>query len=237
MTMWRGIAAIAVAGCSASALDVPADPQGTSAPIETSACERNFYDDEVVCYPTDDIGVRFRVPLTGKPSGYVGARLPNVSVFGYLEVDPSQPIDTSIGPRAISMAEFYDPESRRLRVLQLLRYEPFCPSAVSEARAIVAYSVELAHRGVLTLAITAHTSSEDPATAGDLDTWIEEQQINYTAAIGTQPVLDVDPSCNPVFVYVDARSMEVLGAAYDNDGKYAQLEQWVDWASKNPARP
>ncbi len=173
---------------------------------------------EGAAYPTDHIGTRYRT--TQRP----GDRLQNFAFQGYVRSNKSG------GLKTVSMADFYDPEAKRHRVLHLQGLAAWCPICASEAAATQKEHDALEAEGAVIVQILLQGKTRNVgASLTDLDAWVGRYSTKHTV------LLDVDAKRLGVFgidgfpwnALVDTRTMEILHqgvgapqdlAAYVRDG-------------------
>jgi hypothetical protein len=183
-----------------------------------------------VPYPSDDLGGRPR-DSTGP-----GARIPNFSFRGY----PDSIV--SGGLQVVSLADAFDPEQRRNKVLYLVAAVAWCPHCAAITQAMTAAAPELRSEGCVmlqTLMEPAHPS--DAMRLSDLGGWVDRFRTDFTIVFDVQgrrlgSVADLSEV--PWEAVVDTRSMEIL--AIERGGPEdlkATIRQALDWVSQNPARP
>ncbi len=141
-----------------------------------------------------------------------GSVIQNFKFQGYPGADPSQ------GLQAISLADYYDPCNKRLKLLHLNVAGVWCTSCNQETDAIVAGKSQLdAARVVVLQAIDDGKSPGVPATQSDLDFWISRHKSNFTSML--DPGLNdlggffPNPSSIPWNFDIDPRTMEIVSAA------------------------
>lgn len=177
-----------------------------------------------VPYPTDNVGPRKRIGSTP------GQRLPNLAFHAYLDGDRSQ-LST------ISMADFYDPEMKRHKVLHLMIAATWC--AICSAELEAAISIKEQARGIgvvfVEVIVSGATAGKGPSS-DEVEGWMKRHGTNITTAIDVRAKklgpLGIDPIAMPHDILVDTRTMEILdssvGAPLDV-GKYVQsATRWVD---------
>jgi hypothetical protein len=132
------------------------------------------------------------VPYPSPASGYghtprVGTRvagsvIANLKFYGY----PNG--DTSKGLQVVSLADFYDPCSRRFKLLHLSVAGVWCMPCNQETDALVAAQANLAGQGVVLLqALSDGRTQGVGATRQDLDTWMGRHKINFTETLDPGP--------------------------------------------------
>jgi hypothetical protein len=215
--------AVCAAGCGSSQLDAP-ETRGLSAP-SAEACERNFYADEVVCYPTTNVGTRFR-------SGDIpGERIANTKLLGYEALDPNVAMTKPPGPvTVVPLSDFYDPESRRSKMLMIAALDA---SSIAQSQMIAMWAQALAQRGVSIIEVLQR-SQNAPASLSDLTTWIDTTHPDVSVVVDGVQFFELVPHDGPMFVFVDARSMELLGTEQDYDPTFTAAQNWITWIDAHP---
>lgn len=209
------VLALALAACKSDGVaeDFP-DPE--IAPAATNP--------DGVPYPTDNIGGQRRVGTTR------GQRIPNFAFQAYVDGDRS-------ALRTISMADYYDPQKTRHKVLHLQIAATWCTICSSEIEATIGIKDQARAIGVVfvEVIVSGPTAGKGPST-DDVDTWMARHETTITTAVDVRArrlsALGIDPAAMPHDILVDTRSMEILdssvGAPLDV-GKYVQAGQrWVD---------
>ncbi|HRG96735.1 MAG TPA: redoxin domain-containing protein [Polyangiaceae bacterium] len=183
--------ALWLAGCSTTPTTPFDDP-------DTPAAAAN---PDGLPYPTDHIGTRARTKVR------VGDRLANFAFQGYLDGDPKGALKT------LSMADLYDPEAKRSRLLHIQGVAGWCPVCASEAKQTRTAASELRAEGAVIIQVLMQGAkrSVGPSLA-DLETWCDTYETKHAV------LLDVDGRRLGVFgidgfpwnALVDTRTMEIL---------------------------
>jgi hypothetical protein len=168
-----------------------------------------------VPYPTDRLGGQKRV---GKRPG---DRMPNLTFRGYRN-------GRAGGLETISLAEYFDPDQKRHKVLHLQIAATWCAICSSELEATLSVSEPLAQRGIrfLEIVVSGATAGKGPSLA-EVDSWIDRHKSTIPTAIDVAArrlgPLGVSGAAMPHDILIDTRSMEILdssvGAPLDV-GKY-----------------
>ena len=176
-----------------------------------------------VPYPTDRIGARARA------GGLPGERLPNFSFQGY----PGG--DRAAGLRTLSLADYFDPEQRRHKLLDIQVAAVWCTICASEAEATVSVADALAREGVvfLQVIVNGRVAAEGPSL-DDFHLWLDEHELPYAAAIDVRArrLAGVGVGTVPWDILVDTRTMEILdssaGAPVDVVDYVRSALRWVE---------
>lgn len=166
-----------------------------------------------VAYPTDDIGPNQRV------TGRYGQRIPNLTFQGY----PAS--DKAGGLKTISLADYYDPQNKRYKLLHVMLAGSWCTICQGQTKEMVPEMPELGQQGLVTVQalVNGPAVGYGPQLV-DLDAWIDKHKTPYTMVIDVQAhrfrgIWSFDGI--PVNALVDPRSMEILavGVGAPNDFK------------------
>ena len=183
--------ALWLAGCSTTPTTPFDDPDTPPAAVNPDGLP----------YPTDHIGTRARTKVRA------GDRLANFAFQGYLDGDPKGALKT------LSMADLYDPEAKRSRVLHIQGVAGWCPVCASEAKQTRTAAGDLRAEGAVISQVLMQGAkrSVGPSLA-DLETWCDTYETKHAV------LLDVDGRRLGVFgidgfpwnALVDTRTMEIL---------------------------
>jgi hypothetical protein len=122
--------------------------------------------------------------------------------------------DTSKGLQTISLADYYDPCGKRLKLLHLTVAGGWCVPCGEETDALVAAKAQLASERVTVIQALGDGPTQGvTATAMDLDNWIAKHKSNFTemldpnlANLGTFfNAANVPFNCD-----IDPRTMEII---------------------------
>lgn len=189
-------------------------------------------------YPTDNIGTN---PSTHKSSGTVGARgqrLANYKFLGYPEGS------AEAGLKPVSMANFYDPDGKRYKLIMIQAAGVWCGVCKTEMGFKQTIADALKAQGVALITTLAEGSKTgEPAIETDLVGWANRYKTNYPQLLdpGNKNLgVFYDAAALPWNAYVDARTMEILSAGVGLDAQNAEgvkknAEQWLKWLEKNSA--
>jgi len=150
---------VALAACSSSGSEQDKGVEGEGVGAAASAPDVN---PDGVPYPTDNIGT---LPRSGARKGN---RLENFKFLGYPNADMSQ------GLQPISMAQFFDPEGKKYKIIRLVASASWCPPCQGEAELVAGMKSDLEQKKVLWLTSLSEGPTSGPSTKKDLDNWIKE---------------------------------------------------------------
>jgi hypothetical protein len=190
---WCGLVAVALASCSSASPADFADPDLPGRDVNPDG----------VPYPTDHIG---RNEHAGRRSG---DRIPNFTFQAYVDGDRSAGLET------VSLADYYDPDQKRHKVLHIQLAATWCGYCSSEVSATVKVKEELGAEGVvfLEVVLAGPTVLKGPALE-EVDDWIERHKTNFTVGIDVRArrfaSMGVDGTVMPWDMLIDTRSMEIL---------------------------
>lgn len=181
-----------------------------------------------VAYPTDGIG---RLARAGTARGQ---RMPNLAFQAFVDGDRSR------GLSQVQLADFFDPEARRYRVLLFTAVATWCSVCSEETHAATKARERLtaAGVGVLQAVVNGNTVQLGPSQ-GEVEAWITRHDVAFTVGIDVRarrvyPELGVTNV--PHNFLVDTRTMEILESAV---GAPRDLEAYVavralSFVEKNP---
>jgi hypothetical protein len=185
----------AAVSCSASKDTPPDFPDPDVAGHDTNP--------DGLAYPTDHIG--------GNPhhSRVAGDRIPNFTFQAYVDGD------RAAGLKTISLADYFDPQQKRNKVLHIEVSAVWCTICSSVTSETVKIKEELAKEGVVYLEVmTAGNRAGAGPSLGEVDDWVTRHSSNITTAIDVSArrmaSIGVDPGVRPWDVVVDTRTMEIL---------------------------
>lgn len=204
-------------GCASTAEEPPfADPSVPGR--ETNA--------EGLAYPNDHLGGRARAGTQR------GDRIPNFSFQGYRDSNRASGLQT------ISLADYYDPEQKRGKVLHMMEAATWCTICDGQTREMSAAKDALVAKGVLVL--QAMMNGARPGTGPtllELDQWVDRYPTWFTVVVDERSkrvgsVADV--GAVPWNALVDLRTMEIIFAGVGRPFVYDQFAQLgADWVEKN----
>lgn len=157
-----------------------------------------------VPYPQDHLGSQDRA------GSRRGDRLPNLAFQGYVDGD------RGAGLKTVSMADFYDPEAVRHRILFVQVSATWCVYCASLSEDVVRSKDALAAEGAafIEVVINGNEAKKGPSLA-EVDQWIARHQVNYTTVLDVEArrMAGLGVSDVPWTMLVDTRSMEILDSS------------------------
>jgi hypothetical protein len=189
------VVAGAVASCSSSS-DAPPDFPDPDMPARST-------NPDGLPYPTDHIGGHAHRSKTA------GDRIPNFTFQAYVNGD------RAAGLQTISLADYFDPQQKRNKILHIEVSAVWCTICSSVTQETVKIKEELAKEGVAYLEVmTAGSRPGAGPSLGEVDDWVTRHQSNITTAIDVSARrlagIGVDSGVRPWDIVVDTRSMEIL---------------------------
>jgi hypothetical protein len=155
-----------------------------------------------IAYPTDRLG------STPRQGPTPGDHFPNLTFRGY----PGS--NRAAGLQTVSLADYYDPDAARHRVLHLMAAALWCPHCQHETDLMAAAAPTLTAEGaVFVQAAIDGASRDEPPDLCSVESWMTDHGTNFTV------VFDVDArrigavaeiSGVPWNALIDTRTMEVL---------------------------
>jgi hypothetical protein len=159
-----------------------------------------------VAYPTDHLGGH---PRSGKRPG---DRIPNFTFQAYVDGD------RAAGLKTISLADYFDPQQSRHKILHIEVSAVWCTICSSVTEATVKVKEPLGKEGIVYLEVmTAGKSGGVGPSLGEVDDWVGGHQSNITTAIDVRSRrlagIGIDPGVRPWDIVVDTRTMEILDSS------------------------
>ncbi|MBP9112505.1 MAG: redoxin domain-containing protein [Polyangiaceae bacterium] len=186
-----------------------------------------------VAYPSDSLGVKAKGAARGD-------RFPNLSFLGYKNDVASTVVTKKSSLDAVSMANYYDPEGKRYKIIHIIASSVWCGPCNAETDELNTVAEELAAEKVIIIqAMIDGPKQGVGATQKDLDSWILNKENRFTTFL--------DPNVEKLGEFfkagavpwnadIDARSMEILkaevGAPADVKGS---ILKWTKWYDSNPS--
>jgi hypothetical protein len=223
MRAWWPLLVCALAGCSSSS------STDTTAAFKDDAVAPHPANPDGVAYPTDDIGAR---PRAGSRPGQ---RIPNLTFQGYVDSD------RSAGLKVISLADYYDPDAKRYRLLHIMLAASWCSICMAQTRQMVAALPALKAEGLVVVQALVHgpTPKQGP-TLADFDAWIGKHATAHTMVIDVRAHRFLELwtfEAVPVNALVDPRTMEILEADIGAPQDYTTYARGGLRAAAAPPRP
>ncbi len=154
-------------------------------------------------YPSSSIGRKARA---GSTPGNV---IENFTFQGYPNADESK------GLQPISLADYYDPCGKRIKMLHLTVAGAWCVPCAEETDSLVAAKAQLASERVTVIQALGDGPIEGmAATTADLDNWIAKHGSNFTENARPEPLRIWGAFFNAATVPwncdIDPRTMEII---------------------------
>jgi hypothetical protein len=210
-----GVFALAsVVSCSSSS--APATAACTTTP-DTSDDGGTDVNPDGVAYPTGCYG------HTARSGSTPGSILQNLKFQGYLNGDSTQPLTT------ISLADYYDPCTKRYKLIHLSVAAIWCTACSGETDDFVAAKSSFDAQQIVVLqALTEGAVEGTPATVSDLNYWISTHKSNFTEMLdpGDQNFAGFfNEAALPWNADVDPRTMEILDSSEGYSGSVQGVVQ------------
>ncbi|MCA9585722.1 MAG: redoxin domain-containing protein [Myxococcales bacterium] len=180
-----------------------------------------------VPYPTDNLG------RAARASGVRGSRIENLAFQAFVDSN------RAAGLKPVELADYFDPERKRHRVLHITAVATWCSVCSSESDDTVRVKDMLTKEGAAIMQIVVNGNSVTfGPSLGEVEGWIERHDANYTLAIDVR-ARRVSSSLGIVNVpwnlLVDVRTMEILhsqaGAPSD---VAAYVREGLRFVNENP---
>jgi hypothetical protein len=173
-------------------------------------------------YPTDSLGGLERA------TGHPGQRIPNFTFQAYVNGDRSKGLQT------ISLADFYDPQQKRFKVLDIQISQVWCAICSAETTATSEVIADLKPEGaVLLQVLTSGSDASRGPSLGEVDDWVDRHGMTYTLAIDVRSrrMSSLGVNTVPWDILIDTRTMEILdssaGAPTDVETYVRDGLRWV----------
>lgn len=181
-----------------------------------------------VPYPTDRIGGLKRA---GKRPG---DRMPNFTFRAYRNPGRAGGLET------VSLAEYFDPQQKRHKVLHLQVAATWCSICSSELEATVGVTEPLKERGVVFLEVVVSGAAPGKGPSlSEVDAWIDRHETNFPTAIDVGArrlgTIGVSGAAMPHDILIDTRTMEILDSSVGAPVDVAKyVLEAVRWVEANP---
>jgi hypothetical protein len=179
-----------------------------------------------VPYPTDSLGGIERA------SNRPGQRIPNFTFQAYVNGDRSKGLQT------ISMADFFDPDQKRHKVLDIQISQVWCTICSVETESTSLVIDELTAEGAVFLQVM--TSGNDASRGPSLeefDSWVVRHKMTYTLALDVRGrrMSGIGVSTLPWDILVDTRTMEILDSSAGAPADVAKyVREGLQWVASHP---
>ncbi len=182
-----------------------------------------------VFYPTSGIGRR---PRQGSQPGDV---IENLQFSGYAAGDISS------GLRTISMVDYFDPNTKKYKIVVVAGTSNACPYCQKEADDVASMREQFQSDKVAFLNAVLEGSKQTASTKSDLDAWVKTRHANFPAFLdpGGEKLARYGLSAYPLNIVIDARSMEILAVVSGDptDGIQALAKTYAKWVDTHAPRP
>ena len=212
---------VALVACSSSNTPVEQDKgvEGEGVGAADSAPDVN---PDGVPYPTDNVGTS---PRLGNRKGN---RLQNFKFLGY----PDANVGGGLQP--ISMAQFFDPEGKKYKLIRIVASGSWCPPCQAEAQMVAPLKQKFEEKKIVWLTSLSEGPTYGPSTKKDLDKWIDDFKSPHThwldpANKNFGPFYD--RAAIPWNATVNAQTMEILdsktGAPRSEEDLWGELDDFL----------
>lgn len=144
------------------------------------------------------------------------------------------------GKRTVSMADFYDPESRTHDVVFVVAAAGWCTTCSAYLEDLASQRASHPRTVVLTVVAEGKVFG-DKATLGDFEQFITDNHREEYATVLDPGLAQLgrfaNPGVLPLTVVVDARTMEILSANIGAVRADDTMDQWEAWVHQNPPTP
>jgi hypothetical protein len=227
------LALVLVAACSSSTPAGPACNPCTDAGTQVTITGRDTNPDGL-SYPKP-AGTYGHTARSGKTPGSIIA---NLSFLGYPDGD------TSKGLQVVSLADYYDPCGKRLKLLHLSVAGVWCNPCNQETAAFAAAGASLKSQGVVVLQALSDGPTEGVgATQQDLVYWVGRYRPSFTEMLDPGPTQFAGffrASSIPWNGDVDPRTMELIDSTTGWSaaaGVMGELQPGLDAVAAPPLYP
>jgi hypothetical protein len=204
----RALGIATAVGCGSNAAPHPQSSSGTTAPMSDDAGATSMRGGDTnpdgIAYPSPPYG---RSARSGTTPGNI---ISNFKFLGYPDavVAPQ--------PTRISLADYYDPCSKRYKIVHITVASVWCVPCNQETDAFVAAKAQLDSQGIVVVqALDDGPVLGTGATQADLDTWVASHHTNFTELLdpGLQNLAGFFAAAAvPWNCDIDPRTMEIIDA-------------------------
>lgn len=235
-----GLFALAVSlasiGCSSATVSGPAQDKGLEGDGVSAPPVGKETNPDGKPYPTARIGTK---PSTHKQTlvGTPGDVMKNFKFYGYPKGDRAQ------GLQQVSLADYYDPDAKRFRLVHIQAAAVWCGPCNAEAKAAAPLAAEFASKKIAWITALVETGTRGvPSTQGDLDKWLNAYKSDFSHVLdpnNAQFGVFFDAAAIPWNAELDARTMEILAAGTGGQGTAegirADFDGWLKFLDTYPA--
>jgi hypothetical protein len=179
-----------------------------------------------VPYPTDSLGGLERA------ASRRGNRIPNMTFQAYVNGDRSKGLQT------LSLADFFDPDQKRHKLLDIQISQAWCSICSSETEATAQVVDALGEEGAVFLQVmtSGNDASKGPALE-EVDAWVDRHAMTYTLAIDVRGrrMGSLGVTTVPWDILVDTRTMEILDSSAGAPADVAKyVREGLQWVASHP---
>lgn len=179
-----------------------------------------------VPYPTDSLGGVERA------SNRPGQRIPNFTFQAYVNGDRSKGLQT------ISLADYYDPEQKRHKVLDIQISQVWCTICSVETESTAQVIDELTREGAVFLQVmTSGSDASRGPSLGEAEAWVARHEMTYTLALDVRGrrMKGIGVSTVPWDILIDTRTMEILDSSAGAPADVAKyVRDGLQWVATHP---
>jgi hypothetical protein len=219
------LAVLALGATSVACGSGPSDPNAQ--PFKDVDVAGHTTNPEGLAYPTDHLGAEARTASTP------GDRIPNLSFQAYVDSNESAGLQT------VSLADYYDPYGKRLKLLHVMAAAVWCTICRGQTQDMEKQWDTLHAQGLETVQLIVNGSARGTGPSlVELGQWVTSHGTSFTVGIdslgrrlGELTSLDAVP-WNAL---VDPRTMEIIYAGSGAPQEFADFAKaGLDWVSANP---
>jgi thiol-disulfide isomerase/thioredoxin len=211
----------------APAQDKGVDPGTGATPTPAGVGQGTEVNPYGVAYPTANLG------HDGRAGARAGRIIRNYTFLGSRAGDPSK------GATVVSLADFFDPEMKTVKLIHFSAGAIWCPPCNQEADVLVPMVPGLKDKKVFVIqALIEGAARGTGSVLTDLDVWQKKHKINYTIFLDPEQQnlgQFFDAAAIPWNSIIDARSMEILSSGVGYNPQISdEYDTWLKWIDANP---
>jgi len=184
----------------------------------------DFPDPDVPAHPTNPEGVAYPTDSLGgaeRGVNHPGDRIPNLTFQAYVDGDRSKGLQT------VSLADYFDPERKHHKLLDIQISAGWCSICSVETSSTSQVIDDLKKEGAtfLQVMINGNGGATGPALE-EVDAWVDGHHMTYTLAIDVRArrMNGLGVTTVPWDLLIDTRTMEILDSSA---GAPADVEKYV----------